>query len=202
MKKFERKIALIILLSICFTFSVSNVSLASNLNGVNLINSNLQATASFAIPANQILEIIEALIKALGATAALALLRDIMSDRSLTLEKVKERKIVPIYRWGSHTNTNLTPRPQDITGLSFSLTCPTNSKFVMTTIQAVNNTKVLVAIVDRPRPGRRPDHVSVKPNPVEGANMMNNWIASRPNAERNPFYLTRALRGITVPVTN
>ncbi len=94
-----------------------------------------------------------------------------------------------IYRMGSGTNVNLTPRPVDITGLSYTLERPVSGKYTMTTVGAINETGVLVAIHDGP------NHVSVMPtNPLD----IEPWIASRENANANPYYLTLVLQSISV----
>jgi len=93
-----------------------------------------------------------------------------------------------IYRWGSHTNTNLTPKEKDTDGLSFSLLPPQNEKAVATTIGAINSTGVLVAVQDGPL------HVSVRPtNRLE----LFDWIISRPGAEVSPHPYTILLKEIT-----
>ena len=43
-----------------------------------------------------------------------------------------------IYRLGNGNATNLTPRPKDITGLSYQLTMPARGEFTMTTIEILN----------------------------------------------------------------
>ena len=59
----------------------------------------------------------------------------------------------------------------------------------MTTIEAVNSTGVLMAVIDGP------NHVSVRPtNPIE----MSLWIQSRPTAIENPYYLTTILAKISI----
>lgn len=93
----------------------------------------------------------------------------------------------PIYRRGSGTNTNLTPRPQDVDGLSFSTEKPTSGKYVKTTIDEVNNTRVLQAIQDGPT------HVSVKP--VDSSKMLE-WISTRQTAEQMPHIFTKLLKSI------
>lgn len=92
-----------------------------------------------------------------------------------------------IYRWGSGSNTNLTPRPQDATGLSFSTVKPASGSFVVTTMEQVNTTGVFVAIKDGPT------HVSVVPIDVT---KMPEWIESRPTAETNPHPLTQTLKSV------
>ncbi|WP_374706029.1 RHS repeat-associated core domain-containing protein [Brevibacillus reuszeri] len=95
-----------------------------------------------------------------------------------------------IFRDGSGTNTNLTPRPVDTTGLSYFL-APGSTKYTFTSIDAVNATGVLKAVVDNPATG----HVSIfATNPAHHKA----WIASRPNAESNPYYLTTVLKSISI----
>jgi hypothetical protein len=92
-----------------------------------------------------------------------------------------------IYRYGSGSNTNLTPRLQDVGGLSFSLTPPASGKYVMTTMQAVNATGILRATQDGP------NHISVMP---AIPSTMSGWIASRPNAQTSPHLYTVTLKSI------
>ena len=59
----------------------------------------------------------------------------------------------------------------------------------MTTMEAVNATGVLEAVIDRP------NHVSVRPvNPLE----MMEWINSSQTAKENPYYLTKILASISI----
>ena len=85
----------------------------------------------------------------------------------------------PIYRRGGPNPGNLTPRPQDISGLSFSLDPIPNS--VMTTVGAVIATGKLVAVNDYGR------HVSIVPSNAS----MQDWITAGRNSE-----WTRALQRI------
>lgn len=61
----------------------------------------------------------------------------------------------------------------------------------MTTMEAVNNTGVLTATIDGP------DHVSVRPT---NAYELPYWIASRPTAKENPYYLTVVLSNISIKI--
>ena len=110
-------------------------------------------------------------------------------DVAVADTKSKSQSTV-IYRYGSGNATNLTPREVDITGLSYSLTPPpAGVKYSMTTIEMVNSTGVLIAVIDGA------NHVSVRPtNPLE----MQNWINSRPTARDNPYYLTIILASISI----
>jgi len=110
---------------------------------------------------------------------------------ALTLANTGNNRTTFIYRKGSGNATNLTPRERDTTGLSFSLTPPTDTSFTVTTMELINATGVLVAIKD----GR--DHVSVRP--VDMAQMPV-WIASRPNALNDPHEYTQILQNITFKV--
>ena len=106
---------------------------------------------------------------------------------SISQTSAKKDDSTVIYRWGNGTNTNLTPREQDKTGLSFSTTKPASGKYTETTIGAVNSTGSLMAIKDGP------SHVSVMPaNPTD----MQSWIDSRPTAEVSPHPLTSTLKAI------
>ncbi|WP_231578413.1 RHS repeat domain-containing protein [Paenibacillus sp. FSL H7-0357] len=85
----------------------------------------------------------------------------------------KQRKEpTKIYRLGSDSPWNLTPRATDATtGLSFQLTRPTSGGFIETTVEQINATGILVAIID----GQ--NHVSVVP--TDGN--LKYWASQRPN---------------------
>ena len=114
--------------------------------------------------------------------------------RVVALEQVKTKRPnqTVIYRCGNGNATNLTHRPRDIDdGLSYELSVTPDiaDKYTMTTMEAVNATGVLEAVIDRP------NHVSVRPvNPLE----MMEWINSRPTAKDNPYYLTKILASIFI----
>ena len=120
----------------------------------------------------------------------MAITRQIYLSEGAEAEKGEQRQRL-IYRWGSWNNTNLTPRPKDITGLSFSTVKPQSGKYVVTTMEIVNATGILTAVQDAP------GHVSVLPVNVS---QMPGWIDSRPNAATNPHELTTLLKSITIPV--
>jgi hypothetical protein len=84
-----------------------------------------------------------------------------------------------IFRMGNHNYFQLTPRPQDASGLSFQFTRPPfGSKYMETTLEAVNATGVLTAVPDGG------DHVSVRPRNITE---LSEWIATRPNANESPI---------------
>ena len=95
-----------------------------------------------------------------------------------------------IYRLGNYTNTNLTPREKDVSGLSFTTVKPTEGKYLVTTIEQVCGTGVLVAIKDGAT------HVSVMPVNIF---QMPEWIASRPKAQDNPHAFTLVLKSVVTP---
>ena len=103
-------------------------------------------------------------------------------------EKNKNNDTI-IYRWGSDSRTNLTPKAKDINGLSFSLTPPASGSYCATTIGLVSSTGYLIAVVD----GN--NHVSVKPT---DPSTMPDWIASRPTAETEPHIYTATLRDVVI----
>lgn len=137
-----------------------------------------------ALPATRGKSIVNVLAQAMGISAALSL------DSTLT-ESSTPTKFTNIYRSGSKSNKNLTPRPiKDTKGLSFFLS-PKDKRGVLTTIEAINATKVLKAEVDNPVTG----HVSVyATDPYE----QQLWMASRENANDEPYYLTLILQSITI----
>ncbi len=110
-----------------------------------------------------------------------------ITDTATDTTKEPENPIF-IYRMGNYTNTNLTPRAKDITGLSFSTIKPVSGNYVVTTMKAINSTGRLVAIQDSPT------HVSVLPLNISE---MDDWIESRNRAETNPHSLTTILKSIS-----
>ena len=112
--------------------------------------------------------------------------------RIIALEQVKTKrpKQTVIYRGESGNATNLTPRDID-DGLSYELSVTPDiaDKYTMTTMEVVNATWGLEAVIDRP------NHVSVRPvNPLE----MMEWINSSQTAKENPYYLTKILASISI----
>lgn len=136
---------------------------------------------------------IGALIEALLVTAAITLTVVAAHEISKVLsERFKEKSPQIIYRLGSGTATNLTPRTQDTT-LSYTIRKPLSGPYTATTIKAVNSTGKLVAYIDNHATG----HVSVVSIP---ATRMKAWQDSRANAEKNPHELTKILQKISVKV--
>ena len=125
--------------------------------------------------------------------AAVATVEEPIVPNAKLEEREKSIPILPppksgtkIYRWGSHNFTNLTPREKDRNGLSFSLTPPSSGRYCETTIEEVNATGFLYAVVDGT------NHVSVKPRiPTK----MEGWIKSRGDAI--PHLYTLMLYDIT-----
>ena len=95
-------------------------------------------------------------------------------SRVIVLEQVttKRPNETVIYRRGNENTTNLTPRPIDLhTGLSYELKVPAATDYTITTMEAINATVVLTAVIDKP------NHVSVRPlNPLE---MMEDHVMSK-----------------------
>lgn len=142
-----------------------------------------------AIPVT--IDIVSALLAAIAATSAVAITVVGASEVSnVLIKKFKDKKQTVIYRLGSGTYTNLTPRPQDKTGLSYMTSNP-GKGYTATTMQAINATGDLVAIKDGG------NHVSVKPVNMK---KMQEWINSRGNAEKKPHLYTKILRSLSVKV--
>ena len=105
-------------------------------------------------------------------------------------EEREESDSIVIYRTGSGNATNLTPRPVDFTGLSYTTVQPVGP-YTTTTIGEINATGVLMAIKDSPT------HVSVVP---VNLSTMQEWIDSRPTALTNPHAYTLLLQSISTKV--
>jgi hypothetical protein len=66
--------------------------------------------------------------------------------------------------------------------LSYELKVPAATEYTITSIEAINATGVLTAVIDKP------NHVSVRSvNPLE----MMEWINSRPTAKRESILLNK-----------
>ena len=113
--------------------------------------------------------------------------KDAESEQDVVAEDDRRREPTFIYRWGSGTYTNLTPRPgKDNTGLSYSLSPPSDgSKYTYTTIAGLDSTGYLFAVQDGP------NHVSVNPTDIS---KMQDWMESRKNAETSPHPYTVILK--------
>lgn len=107
-----------------------------------------------------------------------------------TAEKTKtdETNDTVIYRSGNSNATNLTPRQKDVNGLSYYLHVPKSGTYTVTSINAVNGTGVLKAVIDGE------NHVSVIPT---DSSKMQEWIDSRPNALTAPHEYTKKLMSIS-----
>ena len=113
--------------------------------------------------------------------------------RIVALEQVttKRPNQTVIYRRGNGNATNLTPRNDgsDVNGLSYELKVPVGRRYNWTTLEAVNSTGVLQAIIDGP------NHVKVIPtDPLE----LPIWMSTRETAKENPYYLTKILASISI----
>ncbi len=112
-------------------------------------------------------------------------------EKTLVVTTTKVDDFTLIYRLGSGNATNLTPRESDPGGLSYYLRQPVGEDYTVTSIEAVNSTGVLTAVIDGP------NHVSVRPTNISELPI---WIASRPTAKENPYYLTTILSSISIKV--
>lgn len=123
-----------------------------------------------------------------------AIIRILANEFEDAIEDLK-RKIPDctiIYRKGSGSYKNLTPRPdKDTEGLSYQLVPPLDFPFTFTAKELVDSTGILQATKDGP------NHVSVYPR-----NMitMQQWMNSRDTADVNPHKYSVLLRSISVRV--
>lgn len=188
-----------------YTYAYSNPLVYVDLDGntpTDIFNTGMSTAGVVALmdsPAPGPMDVVAAII--VGGTLLVAggvAVYDwaIAKDRAKEEEKEKSAAIsisqeptdIVIYRKGSGNPTNLTPREQDIGGLSYQLTLP-QAPYSMTTIGVVNSTQVLHAEIDGT------NHVSVYPvRPGE----IQTWISTRPKAKENPYYLTTLLASISV----
>lgn len=113
--------------------------------------------------------------------------------QTITIAQEDSRKGTIIYRWGSYTNKNFTPKEgKDEMGMSFSLTLSVGQKhYCATTLELVNATGYLKAVEDKP------GHVSVTTTDLS---KMPVWIASRDNADTDPLIYTSVLKSISIPL--
>ncbi|WP_218648732.1 hypothetical protein [Paenibacillus kribbensis] len=138
-----------------------------------------------ALPVNNAGSTANSLIQVLGISTAIGI--EASKTKVDTNNTIKPRTI---YRSGSGTNVNLTPRTVDTSGLSYFLKV-VGDKGTLTTVEAVNATGVLKAVIDNAATG----HVSVSAvDPYEHKM----WIASREKANQSPYYLTEILKSISI----
>lgn len=116
----------------------------------------------------------------------LVVVEDIISKKSSLNSSKKESTV--IYRSGSSTNHNLTPRIADWNGLSFTTIQPTG-KYTITTVEAVNSTGILVARQDI----KNPTHYLVVPR---SELMLHEWQLSRETANEHPHFYTVTLKSV------
>lgn len=94
-----------------------------------------------------------------------------------------------IYRGGSNTFYNLTPKPwKDYDGLSYYLYPPATGNYTVTTIEAVNATGFLTAVINGA------NHVSVRP--TDGSKL-NEWMMTVDHANISPHFYSIILRSIS-----
>lgn len=111
-------------------------------------------------------------------------------------EDKRDSKPTLIYRYGSYNATTFTPRPGEM-NISCFLTPPPNAmqKYSVSTLEAVNASKVFKARIDNPVTG----HVSITPNipnklALKGT--MGAWALTRPTAKEAPSPLTISLMAL------
>ncbi len=146
---------------------------------------NLDRNMVVAAPnAGSIGPVLNAFFQMLGIAGAVSF------ETSTAGTKTPPKNQTFIFRNGSKTNVNLTPRVVDTKGLSMFLK-PSSKQFAMTTLEAVNATGVMRAKIDNKITG----HVSIRAiDPYEHQL----WMASREDAKNNPYYLTLILKSILI----
>ena len=151
-------------------------------------------TQRFALPlipvAGWVLEHLIAMALAASLVTVIVVSKD--KIKAELEERLKRKNPTIIYRGGSSTATNHTPRTTDKNGLSYYKTMP-KGKFTVTTKEAVDSTKVLKAVLDGG------NHVSVKP--VKASDMQG-WIDSRANADKKSHKFTELLEAISISSNN
>ncbi len=120
---------------------------------------------------------------------------DVVADVATETKSDSQNQTI-IYRTGSGSNTNLTPREsKDDNGLSYTTIQPIGEKYTLITVEEINSTGVLVAYQDP----KDPNHYLVK-----AITNHSEWQKSRANAEDSPHIYTVLLSGMSVkmPATN
>lgn len=123
--------------------------------------------------------------------AAESIVRVLKNEAAKAIEELRKRKGTIIFRTGSGSYKNLTPRVIDTKGLSYQLTIPLNCKFAFTAMELVNESRVLCAKKDGS------DHVSVIPRVMF---TLQQWIDTRDTSETKPHAYTILLRSISIRV--
>lgn len=110
-------------------------------------------------------------------------------DTAKELQKQRPNDTI-IFRYGSDTYYNLTPRISDTTGLSCNTLPASSGSMCMTTMQLVNQTGVLKSYLDGVT------HVSIRPT----AGDLNAWALTKETAYTNPHTYTVALKAIMIRI--
>ena len=141
------------------------------------------STADGPLPYGDIIGLFGSLGILLFGALQQALSRTDSSARVREKERSRENEPTYIYRYGSSTFRNLTPRAID-EGLSFSLLPPPNGKAFRTTMEAVNASGLLIAVNDNGM------HVSIMP---VDPSTMDDWKSTRETANESPHMYTLLL---------
>lgn len=112
------------------------------------------------------------------------------NSKSKSKKKTNKKKDTIIYRYGSSTNKNMTPRAKDTNGLSYSTIPPADGRYTATTVEAVNNTKILKAVKDI----KNPNHYLIVP--TKFSNLLF-WQSTREIADESPHPYTVLLKSIS-----
>ena len=160
-------------------------------------NNNDVIQSRFALPLIPVVTWAFEHLIAMAIAASLVSVAVVAKDQiKVELEsRLKQKNPTIIYRGGSATAYALTPRNEgtkDKDGLSYYRQMPTG-KFTATTVEAVNKTKVLKAVIDGV------NHVTVKP--VDFSRHQE-WRNSKANANNNPHEFTKILQAISVSSKN
>ncbi len=114
-----------------------------------------------------------------------------LRNRTTTNTKKKSNKSpdTVIYRKGNYNYYQLAPRAVDLNGLSFTSIKPQQKNYMITTVGAINSTKVLKVVRDV----KDPNHYLVVP--TAGLTLVD-WIRSKPTANENPHPYTKILASV------
>ena len=166
------------------TKTTSGTTISSSGSSSRSSSFNSSQSVAIPIPVPNTAEREKTTSKSESATLAVPIVKTRTNDDNKTY----------IYRWGNNSGYQLSPRPKDTVGLSYTTILPVGREFTMTTMEAVNSTGVLRAVVDNPKTG----HVSVFPVDLT---QMQGWIDSGGmKANKSPHPYTLILQGISIYV--
>ena len=169
-----------------YAYCSNNPVVFCDLNGTSVGLTIPWAVPALKAIADALISIATVTFKAVTIAAGVAVASDVINKSSNSANHTTDQTV--IYRKGSSTNQNLTPRLTDTDGLSFTTIKP-DGKYTVTTVEAINDTQLLMVYRDL----KKPTHYLVIPR---NRFLLHQWQLSRENANENPHFLTITLKSV------